>query len=277
MIPPMRATQSSTLTEAPGQCGHLVGRGGRHRHHQPARDHGGLGEGPRASPCTTPSSGSAAAPPPRCPDELRKNEGFEEYVRGKYRPAAGPLFLRHQRSKWIPWTMCPAPVKGGEGAAAVRDHRHLADLEHDPGPRACDRLHQCLAHHAVQHPQAGMGRTHPVHAGHPAFHAARSQATPPRSTARPTSAARAARASPSRGIAGDQQAALFGHLCVENGMARSTYGTGCFMLMNTGGPPSAPRTASSPPPGGGPRRGLLRSGRLHFSWAVPPSSGCGTS
>ena len=37
------------------------------------------------------------------------------------------------------------------------------------------------------------------------------------------------------GIAGDQQAALFGQACLEPGMAKNTYGTGCFMLMNTGG------------------------------------------
>ena len=36
------------------------------------------------------------------------------------------------------------------------------------------------------------------------------------------------------GIAGDQQAALFGQACFERGMAKNTYGTGCFMLMNTG-------------------------------------------
>lgn len=36
------------------------------------------------------------------------------------------------------------------------------------------------------------------------------------------------------GIAGDQQAALFGQLCFEKGSAKSTYGTGCFMLQNTG-------------------------------------------
>ncbi len=36
------------------------------------------------------------------------------------------------------------------------------------------------------------------------------------------------------GIAGDQQAALFGQACSEKGMAKNTYGTGCFMLMNTG-------------------------------------------
>jgi glycerol kinase len=39
---------------------------------------------------------------------------------------------------------------------------------------------------------------------------------------------------PIAGIAGDQQAALYGQLCVEPGMAKNTYGTGCFMLMNTG-------------------------------------------
>lgn len=39
---------------------------------------------------------------------------------------------------------------------------------------------------------------------------------------------------PISGIAGDQQAALFGQACFDEGMAKNTYGTGCFMLMNTG-------------------------------------------
>lgn len=39
---------------------------------------------------------------------------------------------------------------------------------------------------------------------------------------------------PIAGIAGDQQAALFGQACFEQGMVKNTYGTGCFMLMNTG-------------------------------------------
>ena len=42
---------------------------------------------------------------------------------------------------------------------------------------------------------------------------------------------------PIAGIAGDQQAALFGQACFEPGMAKNTYGTGCFMLMNTGDKP----------------------------------------
>jgi glycerol kinase len=39
---------------------------------------------------------------------------------------------------------------------------------------------------------------------------------------------------PISGVAGDQQAALFGQVCVDPGMVKNTYGTGCFMLMNTG-------------------------------------------
>ncbi|MCC8094402.1 MAG: glycerol kinase GlpK [Tannerellaceae bacterium] len=42
---------------------------------------------------------------------------------------------------------------------------------------------------------------------------------------------------PIAGIAGDQQAALFGQMCVEKGMVKNTYGTGCFILMNTGDTP----------------------------------------
>ena len=42
---------------------------------------------------------------------------------------------------------------------------------------------------------------------------------------------------PIAGIAGDQQAALFGQLCVQPGETKTTYGTGCFMLQHTGGTP----------------------------------------
>ncbi len=49
------------------------------------------------------------------------------------------------------------------------------------------------------------------------------------------------RALPVAGIAGDQQAATFGQACFAPGMAKNTYGTGCFMLMNTGSQPVASR------------------------------------
>ena len=52
--------------------------------------------------------------------------------------------------------------------------------------------------------------------------------TAPRFTNRPIAIA---------GIAGDQQAALFGQLCLAKGMLKNTYGTGCFLLMNTGDKP----------------------------------------
>ncbi|MEX0623925.1 glycerol kinase GlpK [Saccharospirillum sp.] len=42
---------------------------------------------------------------------------------------------------------------------------------------------------------------------------------------------------PIAGVAGDQQAALFGQCCFDRGMTKSTYGTGCFMVMNTGSQP----------------------------------------
>ena len=46
---------------------------------------------------------------------------------------------------------------------------------------------------------------------------------------------------PISGIAGDQHAALFGQACFEPGMAKNTYGTGCFVLLNTGAEPLASR------------------------------------
>jgi len=42
---------------------------------------------------------------------------------------------------------------------------------------------------------------------------------------------------PIAGMAGDQQSSLFGHMCIEEGSIKNTYGTGCFLLMNTGEKP----------------------------------------
>src|SRR5262249_14407285 len=46
---------------------------------------------------------------------------------------------------------------------------------------------------------------------------------------------------PIAGIAGDQQAALFGQMCLQPGMSKNTYGTGCFLLQNVGAKPTASR------------------------------------
>ncbi len=63
-----------------------------------------------------------------------------------------------------------------------------------------------------------------------------------------TEAALFGRALPIAGIAGDQQAALIGQACFKPGMAKSTYGTGCFLLLNTGdiAVPSANRMLTTP-------------------------------
>ena len=50
------------------------------------------------------------------------------------------------------------------------------------------------------------------------------------------------RGTPLAGILGDQQAALFGQACLQPGQAKNTYGTGCFLLMNTGEKPFASRS-----------------------------------
>ena len=79
---------------------------------------------------------------------------------------------------------------------------------------------------------------------------------------------------PIAGAAGDQQSALFGQICFKPGDAKNTYGTGCFLLMNTGEKPVFSNN------------GLVTTiawgldGRLHMLWKVlslspvRQSSGC---
>jgi glycerol kinase len=64
---------------------------------------------------------------------------------------------------------------------------------------------------------------------------------------------------PVAGIAGDQQAALFGQACHRPGMAKNTYGTGCFLLMNTGEAPAASRNRLLT------TVGWRRGGRTHYA------------
>ena len=56
---------------------------------------------------------------------------------------------------------------------------------------------------------------------------------------------------PVAGIAGDQQAALFGQACHEPGIGKNTYGTGSFVLLNTGAEAPPPATGCSPRSPGG--------------------------
>jgi glycerol kinase len=76
---------------------------------------------------------------------------------------------------------------------------------------------------------------------------------------------------PIRGVAGDQQAAMVGQACFEPGMMKSTYGTGCFALLNTGEEAvvSQNRLLTTIAYQFGGKRSKARS-----SSPVPPSSGC---
>ena len=82
---------------------------------------------------------------------------------------------------------------------------------------------------------------------------------------------------PVAGIAGDQQAALFGQACHRPGSAKNTYGTGSFVLLNTGGEAPEPgeglltTVACAPGRGRPPTRSRPRS-----SSPAPPCSGCAT-
>ena len=82
---------------------------------------------------------------------------------------------------------------------------------------------------------------------------------------------------PIAGIAGDQQAALFGQMCRQPGMSKNTYGTGCFLLLNIGTTPTpldAPaaddrRVADR-------RHGRSMRSKAASSSAAPSCSGCAT-
>jgi hypothetical protein len=83
---------------------------------------------------------------------------------------------------------------------------------------------------------------------------------------------------PIAGIAGDQQAATFGQACLTPGMAKNTYGTGCFMLINTGEQPRPPRQHGllTTVPGATAADRRMPS-KAASSWPAPSPSGCATA
>ncbi len=83
---------------------------------------------------------------------------------------------------------------------------------------------------------------------------------------------------PIAGIAGDQQAALFGQLCWNSGEAKNTYGTGCFLLQNIGDPVHPLEAqASSPPSPPAASSASNTPSRAAFSSAARSCSGCATT
>ena len=125
------------------------------------------------------------------------------------------------------------PQNGRGRPPALRHRRHLSALAADRRPAARHRRHQRLPDPALQYPREPLGRGTSRPAAGPRRDAAGGTGLLRRF--RPDGGLRpSAHAIPVRGIAGDQQAALVGQACFQPGMIKSTYGTGCFIVLNTG-------------------------------------------
>ncbi len=179
-----------------------------------------------------------AGPPHRLRLRPAPQGGQGQTHREAHRPHSRRLFLGDEgavdpRSR----EGCPRHGEGRE--ARLRHDRLVAAVESHRrrGPR--DRSQQRLAHDALQHPQAGWDPELLALFGVPASMLPEVRSS---SEVYGTTTGFGHRI-PIAGIAGDQQAALFGQVCTKPGMAKNTYGTGCFMLMNTGEKRSSRRTA----------------------------------
>ena len=227
----MVATCARGAEEAESPPGHR-----RHRHHQPARDHGDLGSQNRGGRSTAPSSGRTVAPP-RSARRLATTD-TSRLVTAQDRPAASIPIFPAPRSPGY-WITCPARAKRakrGELAFGTVDCYLLWRLT---GGKV----------HATDATNASRTLLFNIHTGDwddellklfgvPRAMLPEVQGMPRTISARPMPDLFGA-AIPIRGIAGDQQAATMGQACFAPGMIKSTYGTGCFALLNTGDQPIA--------------------------------------
>ena len=206
-----------------------VGRDCRHRHHQPARDGGGVGSRDRrADP-----SRDRLAGPADCRD-LRAAEARRRRDRGSQRRPAccSTPISRPPRSPGSS-TMSPAPARGPSAAswpAGTIDSFllwrltggavHATDATNASRTLLFDIHRQCWDAELCRLFAVPEAMLPEVHDNSHVFGL--------------TAPGLFDRQIPIAGMAGDQQAALFGQACFEPGMVKSTYGTGCFMLVNTG-------------------------------------------
>jgi glycerol kinase len=215
----------------------------RDRHHQPTRNR------PRLEPVDRRPYGTAIVwqdrrTAARC-DQLALS-GPPRLVRERTGLVLDPYFSG-TKAEWL-LANRDIPVDDDSGD---RHDRHLADLEPDPRDGLRHRRHQRQPHDAVRHPHPQLGSRPLRPAPRPDRRRCRDRPVE-RPDRRPT-IARESRGIPISGVAGDQQAALFGQACVAPGMAKNTYGTGSFVLLNVGETcPPPPRGCSRRSPGHSP-------------------------
>ena len=164
-----------------------------------------------------------------------KAAGPRAAVPRAHRPRPRPVLLR-QQDRLAPRARPRAARPRRDGRDRLRHDRHLAHPPAHRRPRPRDRPHERLAHAALRHPRAAAGtrsccRILGVPAGDAARRCARAAGVFGRDGTRFDGIPAGV---PIAGIAGDQQAALFGQGCFEAGMAKNTYGTGAFLVLNTG-------------------------------------------
>jgi hypothetical protein len=205
-----------------------------HRHHQPARDVV-VWERDTGGRSTTPSSGRTGARPPFAATCAR--------LATKRRSPRGPAccsipYFSGTKLRLAARQCRRRAGEGGEWRSRLRHHRQLSDLAADRRPA-----------HVTDATNAARTLLYNIHrgawdeilrpSGHPDGDAARGAGL--RGGFRHGRAGAFRRALPICGVAGDQQAATVGQACFAPGMLKSTYGTGCFALLNTGAEPVASR------------------------------------
>ena len=167
-------------------------------------------------------------------NKLAKDGGQNRFRRKVGLPLA--TYFSGPKIKWILDNVPGAKAKAKKGEAALRQYRHVGDLEPDGRPqwrRARHRCVQCIRTMLMNLntldwdpdilkimgvPRAMLPKVMP-------------------SSAVYGEAVGSLKGVPVAGDLGDQQAALFGQTCFSPGEAKNTYGTGCFMLLNTGTKP----------------------------------------
>ena len=189
-----------------------------------------------------------------------------------HRARARPVLLGHQDRVAAGQPRHPARRRPG-----ARHHRQLVDLEAHRRRGARHRSVQRQPDDAVRHRRARVVDRAVCLFGVPM--SALPEVRPSSGRFGLTAAARGVPAGiPIAGVAGDQQAALFGQACTEPGMAKNTYGTGSFVLLNVG--PTArrrPRGCSPRWRGRSPTAPSPTRSRARSSSPAPPCSGCATS